>query len=493
MATTPQQEPTLEPTLDDLRNPGSNTTKLDRSEESSTSSLYGAAIGPIGKDFYLPIFSRFEAADRGGISWNWAASLTTLNWMAFRSLWGAALAYAGTGVGLALLIFGIGRLVFRFSEPIEMALLVAYLALMFVVPGLIANALLHADCRKRMARALAANTTLPEACTMLASQAPSRNRLIVLAVLNLLVAGAALGAYLNFPAAGSLPKDTMRSLATMDPLGTRGVTPTPAAPAASAASAASAPSLAASAAPSINATASGPVTAASAPSSAPTAAPTMGTSAPAAASRPLPSASSVKTMPATPKSSVSSPASATPRAPEKTSSAAGRVAIGVVQPETPRKAPATATASAPARAASAAEPASSSPQDVGKVYRSETVPASSPVSLPAAPVAARPASAVAGKPMPAPAAAKPRATGSSAKVEGAYLVNVGLFAQEANATNAVSKLKEANLPVYTEEVRSPTKGKLTRVRVGPFANRADADTAAAKVKALGLDALVARP
>lgn len=484
MATTPQQEPTLEPTLEDLRNPGGatagNTTELDRSEESSTTSLYSAAIGAMGKNFYLPIFNRFEAADRGGISWNWAASLTTLNWMAFRKLWSAALAYAGAGVGLALLIFGIGRLVFRFSEEVEMALLVAYLALMFVVPGLIANALLHADSRKRMARALAANTTLPEACDMLARQAPTRKRLIALAIANLLMIGAAVGAYLKFPAAGSLPRDTMGSLAGMDPLGTRAVTPAPLALPASAP--ASAPAPAVSAPASAPATPIAPAGAASAPVSAPASA--ASTAKPANAT-PMAAASAPKAAVSAPQAAASaagSPAAANPAA--RAASAAGRVAVGVVQAEPVRK------ASAPARAVSAPQPAASSPQETGKVYRSEPTPAAAPA---VAPVAAKPTAPVAGKPATPPAAAKPRAPASTAKADGKFLVNVGLFAQEANASNAMAKLKEASLPAYTEEIRSPTKGKLTRVRVGPFANQSEADAAAAKIRALGLDALVAHP
>ena len=64
-------------------------------ESDVTSALYRAAIGPIRTDHYLRLFTHFEAADRPGIHWNWAASLCTLNWMAFRRLWGAALAYMG--------------------------------------------------------------------------------------------------------------------------------------------------------------------------------------------------------------------------------------------------------------------------------------------------------------------------------------------------------------------------------------------------------------
>lgn len=156
----------------------------------------------------------------------------------------------------------------------------------------------------------------------------------------------------------------------------------------------------------------------------------------------------------------------------------------MVQLEPPRKVP------APARLASPAQPAVSSPQEVGKVYRSEPAPAPTPV---VPPVAAKPSVAVAGKPASPPAAAKPPAASSAAKADGKHLVNVGLFAQEANASNAMAKLKEANLPAYTEEIRSPTKGKLTRVRVGPFTSQADAEAAAVKIRALGLDAMLLRP
>jgi DedD protein len=91
-----------------------------------------------------------------------------------------------------------------------------------------------------------------------------------------------------------------------------------------------------------------------------------------------------------------------------------------------------------------------------------------------------------------PAATKPQAASSAAKAQSKHLVNVGLFAQEANADHAMAKLKEAGLPAYTEEIRSPTKGKLTRVRVGPFTSDADAEAAAVKIRALGLDALLVR-
>ena len=108
------------------------TTSLDQSDESATSVLYRAAIGLVNTDYYLPIFSRFEAADRAGPSWNWAASLYTLNWLVFRRLWGAALVYVAAAGGAALTLLGLGRLIFQYSEATELGLLAALVVLGFV-------------------------------------------------------------------------------------------------------------------------------------------------------------------------------------------------------------------------------------------------------------------------------------------------------------------------------------------------------------------------
>lgn len=72
-----------------------------------------------------------------------------------------------------------------------------------------------------------------------------------------------------------------------------------------------------------------------------------------------------------------------------------------------------------------------------------------------------------------------------------YYLNVGLFANAANAANAQLKLEGASLPVFVDGVVS-SKGPLTRVRVGPYAKKTQAQTAAKKVRALQLDAVVFR-
>lgn len=173
-------------------------------EEDVTTALYRAAIGPVSGDYYLPIFTRFEAADHAGISWNTAASLATLNWLAFRQLWVAALAYVGIVVAVVLLVFGLGRLVFQFSDALTMALGLGFGLAAFVLPGLFGNALLHRECRKRMADALTAHASVNDACTQLRRHASTRRRAIWLAGANLAFLLAAVFSYLQFSALSNL-------------------------------------------------------------------------------------------------------------------------------------------------------------------------------------------------------------------------------------------------------------------------------------------------
>jgi len=82
-------------------------------------------------------------------------------------------------------------------------------------------------------------------------------------------------------------------------------------------------------------------------------------------------------------------------------------------------------------------------------------------------------------------------TGVAVRVKG-YGVSVGLFAVPENAERAQAKLVEAGLPVSSDPIES-ARGLLTRVRVGPFESRDQAQAAAERVRALGLDARVYAP
>ncbi|WP_234266778.1 SPOR domain-containing protein [Hydrogenophaga sp. NFH-34] len=69
------------------------------------------------------------------------------------------------------------------------------------------------------------------------------------------------------------------------------------------------------------------------------------------------------------------------------------------------------------------------------------------------------------------------------------VVQVGAFAEAARAQETRLKLERAGLKTYTHVAETPD-GRRTRVRLGPFASRAEAEKAVARVKALGLPAAI---
>lgn len=424
---------------------------LDSPSDNAMTALSRLALGPVNTDYYLAVFERFDSTGRTTTTWNWAACLATLNWMVFRQLWGAALVYVAAAEGLALIVFGIGRSFLNWPPGVELGVLGAFAVLAFAVPGLYGNAILYADIRKRIARALAASRTVPEACALLEKQASSRKRLQMVVLANVVLGVAALIAYLVWS-----PSDT-KPLA-LEPAVT-------VAQATAAATAASATTPAASA----QATS----TAAPMPTVAPEPTP-VAESRPAPASAPEPAAPPAKAS-AAPKASA-------PAAPPAT-----------VAPPPAEPAPSARPASAPASkaAASAPAPAKTATPAASTSVSATPSPAASATSTPAPrreAAASRASAATKPKaPASAPAAAdKPLPTVGTAA---GYYINVGLFAEEANARKTQARLLNEGLPAFRQELDG-AKGRRIRVRVGPYDTRAQADAAAESIRAMALEAVV---
>ncbi|NJS37273.1 MAG: SPOR domain-containing protein, partial [Brachymonas sp.] len=70
-----------------------------------------------------------------------------------------------------------------------------------------------------------------------------------------------------------------------------------------------------------------------------------------------------------------------------------------------------------------------------------------------------------------------------------FIVQFGSFADNTKAREARLKVEKAGFKTYVQ-VAETAQGKLIRVRVGPFATRAEADKAAAKIKSLDLPAAI---
>lgn len=88
---------------------------------------------------------------------------------------------------------------------------------------------------------------------------------------------------------------------------------------------------------------------------------------------------------------------------------------------------------------------------------------------------------------PAPSAKPPPPVGIAA----GFYINVGVFADEANARKTQARLLNEGLPAFRQEVFIGNQRRL-QVRVGPFGKRAEADAVATTIRAMSLDAVVAR-
>ena len=116
--------------------------------------------------------------------------------------------------------------------------------------------------------------------------------------------------------------------------------------------------------------------------------------------------------------------------------------------------------------------------EAGKEVAAPVAVATKPVAKPVAPSAPVPA--------PAPAAAENK---PAAEAAGRFVVQVGAFADAASVRDSRAKVEKLGLKTYTQVVETDA-GKRTRVRLGPFVSRDEADKAAAKVKGAGLPANV---
>ena len=143
---------------------------------------------------------------------------------------------------------------------------------------------------------------------------------------------------------------------------------------------------------------------------------------------------------------------------------------------TPEKAqPAKATAPTPAIADTKPDTLATGKTEAKAVPKSDTK-----VLEPKSPAEASKAQTLLDGKEPAPAASAPGAR---------YVVQVGAFAEAQKAREARQTLEKAGFKTYTQIINN-NDGKRTRVRVGPLANKAEADKAAEKIKSLGLAAAV---
>lgn len=84
---------------------------------------------------------------------------------------------------------------------------------------------------------------------------------------------------------------------------------------------------------------------------------------------------------------------------------------------------------------------------------------------------------------------KPVAVAPAASAAGRFVVQAGAYTDAAALREARDKIERLGLKTYTQVVETDA-GRRTRVRIGPFASREEADRAAAKLKGAALPAAV---
>lgn len=160
---------------------------------------------------------------------------------------------------------------------------------------------------------------------------------------------------------------------------------------------------------------------------------------------------------------------------------------------TPTPAPAPAPAAKPSSSVAAASTAAptkteSLPPEPAKPVAAAPKPAEAPKPAPARPEVAKTEPA---KPEPTkPVVAAPAAPAAPAASSVGFAVQLGAFGRAEDADALRDRVRAAGFSAFVEQVRTD-KGALNRVRVGPVANRGDAEQLRAQVAAkVGISGMV---
>lgn len=406
--------------------------------------LYRLSVGPLNAAYYQQQFSRFETLGKAVPSWNHGAAFFTLAWLVLRKLWRPAGIYAG--VVLALVLLWAFVLHARVPVAVEAAGCLFTLGLLCVVPGFLANGWYYQQVRSQTLSTLTAASSIAQARAKLGHGAPNKARLYRVAAVQALgsVALAALVYSQWDHASRGAPS-----------------TPAPSGP----------PDLVI---PQVSSLYS------PAPS-----APWMEPVLPQAVATPVSTSMADKT--ALPEALPTVPPATLPEArtvaPPEPDTLAAPLAAAPPAAATSATA-ASASASAPPIPAVVPAPSSAPPPPAATSKTAPKQPAPPAAPLPAQKTTTKVAASSKTK-----AAAEPAPAPPGRLIPGKYYLNAGVYAQSANVDRAAKQLQALKLNPLRQTISS-SKGDLTRLRIGPFDTRKQAEQAAAKAKKLRMDTTV---
>lgn len=403
------------------------TPPPNSSETGIMPDLYRLSVGPLRAAYYQRQFQRFESLGKAVPTWNTAAACFTLAWMVLRKQWRAAGIYACAWLAL---VMG-WALAIHNHVPLQIEAVTGLLLalLLYVVPGFLANGWYYNRVRTQTLDTLTRARSIGQARAQLAEGGIDRPRLYTIAALQVAVSLAALmwlAEHATFSTASA------RAPAATAPSGPPHlVFPT---------------------------TANLPIEPAPTPSM-----PWMEPALPEASALPAPLLDISAAPPVT---------------------TAVDVDIADVESNaellsTPAPMPAAAAPATPALETEPETPATSAPQPVAKRSVTPSVSAASPS-------APKPAAASKSKPTSATTSA---AAPAGQLIPGKYYLNAGVYAQAANVERAIQQLQAAKLQTVRQTIRGQ-KGDMTRLRIGPFDSRKQAEQAVATAQRLRMDTSV---
>lgn len=156
-------------------------------------------------------------------------------------------------------------------------------------------------------------------------------------------------------------------------------------------------------------------------------------------------------------------------------------------PETLPTAPPTQSKPQPATSAESAQSDDRSANKTAESSAPIAPPSAKPVDKPTEPVTPKAQTVETGPAQHAAVEKKTPEPNSSSSNE--LSVQIGVFSDPANVKQLQQKLLAQGFQSYTEKLDTE-KGEKIRLRAGPFANRADAENALAKIKDSGMSGMI---
>lgn len=123
-------------------------TPVQTGEAASDEEYYKAVLGPKNRGYYLNHFSRFDDEGKLSPTWNWSAFLVTFYWLLYRKMWVNAAVYFFFPYMLWILFWIVGAVAGGLVGIVGSLAYFGYLAAVFVVIPMYANALYYRHCKK---------------------------------------------------------------------------------------------------------------------------------------------------------------------------------------------------------------------------------------------------------------------------------------------------------------------------------------------------------